>query len=178
MPPDNPFVGKSGARPEIWSYGHRNPQGAAIHPVTGKLWESEFGPKGDDEINIPEAGKDYGWPVVSWGSNYDDTPIPDPPSHPEFADAVAHWNPVISPSGVAFYTADAIFGWKGNLLLSGLSSQAIIRLTLEDETVTGEERIPMGTRIRDVVQGPDGAVYALTDEAEGKILRLSATSTN
>ena len=178
VPPDNPFVGKSGARPEIWSYGHRNPQGAAIHPVTGKLWESEFGPKGGDEINIPEAGKDYGWPVVSWGSNYDDTPIPDPPSHPEFADAVAHWNPVISPSGVAFYTADAILGWKGNLLLSGLSSQAIIRLTLEDETVTGEERIPMGTRIRDVVQGPDGAVYALTDEADGKILRLSATSTN
>jgi glucose/arabinose dehydrogenase len=171
-------VGKSGARPEIWSYGHRNPQGAAIHPVTGKLWESEFGPKGGNEINIPEAGKDYGWPVVSWGSNYDDTPIPDPPSHPEFADAVAHWNPVISPSGVVFYTADAILGWKGNLLLSGLSSQAIIRLTLEDETVTGEERIPMGTRIRDVVQGPDGAVYALTDEADGKILRLSAKSTN
>jgi glucose/arabinose dehydrogenase len=112
--------------------------------------------QGGDEINIPEAGKDYGWPVVSWGSNYHDTPIPDPLSHPEFADAVAHWNPVISPSGVAFYTADAILGWKGNLLLSGLSPQAIIRLTLEDETVTGEESIPMSTCIRDVVQGPDG----------------------
>jgi len=138
VPPDNPFVGKSGARLEIWSYGHRNPQGAAIHPATGKLWESEFGPKGGDEINIPalQPARTMGWPVVSWGSNYDDTSIPDPPSHPEFADAVAHWNPVIS-SGVAFYTADAILGWKGNLLLSGLSSQAIIRLTLEDETVTG-----------------------------------------
>ncbi len=174
VPQDNPFVGKAGARPEIWSYGHRNPQGAAIHPVTGKLWESEFGPKGGDEVNIPEAGKDYGWPVVSWGSNYDDRPIPPPPTHPEFADAVAHWNPVISPSGIAFYTADAIPGWKGNLLLAGLSSQAIIRLALDGETVTGEERIPMGARIRDVVQGPDGAVYALTDAADGSILRLSA----
>ncbi len=174
VPQDNPFVGKAGARPEIWSYGHRNPQGAAIHPVTGRLWESEFGPKGGDEVNIPEAGKDYGWPVVSWGSNYDDTPIPPPPTHPEFADAVAHWNPVISPSGIAFYTADAIPGWKGNLLLAGLSSQAIIRLALDGETVTAEERIPMGARIRDVVQGPDGAVYALTDAADGSILRLSA----
>ena len=93
--------------------------------MTGKLWESEFGPKGGDEINIPEAGKDYGWPVVSWGSNYDDTHIPDPPSHPEFADTVAHWNPVISPSEVVFYTAVAILGWKGNLLLSGLSSRRL-----------------------------------------------------
>ena len=174
VPQDNPFVGKAGARPEIWSYGHRNPQGAAIHPVTGKLWESEFGPKGGDEVNIPEAGNDYGWPVVSWGSNYDDTPIPPPPTHPEFTDAVAHWNPVISPSGIAFYTADAIPGWKGNLLLAGLSSQAIIRLALDGETVTGEERIPVGARIRDVVQGPDGAVYALTDAVDGSILKLSA----
>ena len=174
VPQDNPFVGKAGARPEIWSYGHRNPQGAAIHPVTGKLWESEFGPKGGDEVNIAEAGNDYGWPVVSWGSNYDDTPIPPPPTHPEFTDAVAHWNPVISPSGIAFYTADAIPGWKGNLLLAGLSSQAIIRLALDGETVTGEERIPVGARIRDVVQGPDGAVYALTDAVDGSILKLSA----
>jgi glucose/arabinose dehydrogenase len=174
VPQDNPFVGKAGARPEIWSYGHRNPQGAAIHPVTGKLWESEFGPKGGDEVNIAEAGNDYGWPVVSWGSNYDDTPIPPPPTHPEFTDAVAHWNPVISPSGITFYTADAIPGWKGNLLLAGLSSQAIIRLALDGETVTGEERIPMGARIRDVVQGPDGAVYALTDAVDGSILKLSA----
>ena len=174
VPQDNPFVGKAGARPEIWSYGHRNPQGAAIHPVTGKLWESEFGPKGGDEVNIAEAGNDYGWPMVSWGSNYDDSPIPPPPTHPEFTDAVAHWNPVISPSGIAFYTADAIPGWKGNLLLAGLSSQAIIRLALDGETVTGEERIPVGARIRDVVQGPDGAVYALTDAVDGSILKLSA----
>lgn len=173
VPADNPFVGQEGRLPEIWSYGHRNSQGGAIHPVTGKLWETEFGPRGGDELNIPEAGKNYGWPIVSWGKHYDGRVIPEPPTHPEFADAIAHWNPVISPSGITFYTADAIPGWKGSLLLAGLSSQAIVRLTLEGETVTGEERIPMGQRIRDVVQGPDGAVYALTDEDDGEILRLS-----
>jgi aldose sugar dehydrogenase len=172
VPPDNPFVAQEGALPEIWSYGHRNAQGAAIHPKTGKLWETEFGPLGGDELNIPQPGRNYGWPVVSWGKNYDGTHIPDPSTHPEFADAIAHWTPVISPSGITFYTGDAIPGWKGNLLIAGLSSQAIVRLTLDGETVVNEERIPMGTRIRDVVQGPDGAVYALTDETEGKILRL------
>jgi glucose/arabinose dehydrogenase len=171
VPDDNPFVGQEGRLPEIWSYGHRNPQGAAIHPETGKLWETEFGPRGGDELNIPEAGKNYGWPVVSWGEHYDGREIPEPPTHPEFADAIDHWNPVISPSGIAFYTADAIPGWKGNLLIAGLSSKAIIRLTLDGEKVIGEERIPMGTRIRDLAQGPDGAVYALTDA--GKILRLT-----
>ena len=173
VPADNPFVGQEGALPEIWSYGHRNPQGAAIHPETGKLWETEFGPLGGDELNIPQAGKNYGWPVVSWGKHYDGTDIPDPPTHPEFADAIAHWNPVISPSGIAFYTADAIPGWKGNLLIGGLSSEAIVRLTLDGEKVIEEERIPMGARIRDVAQGPDGAVYALTDESDGKVLRLT-----
>jgi aldose sugar dehydrogenase len=173
VPDDNPFVGQDGKLPEIWSYGHRNAQGAAIHPVTGKLWENEFGPEGGDELNIPEAGKNYGWPVVSWGKHYDGRAIPEPTTHPEFTDAIAHWNPVISPSGIAFYTSDAIPGWKGNLLIGGLSSQAIVRLTLDGEKVTEEERIPMGKRIRDVAQGPDGAVYALTDENNGKILRLT-----
>jgi glucose/arabinose dehydrogenase len=173
VPKDNPFVGRQDARPEIWSYGHRNPQGAAIHPETGRLWEVEFGPMGGDELNIPQAGKNYGWPVVSWGSHYDGRQIPKPPTHPEFADAIYHWNPVISPSGITFYTGDAIPAWKGNLLIGGLSSQAIVRLTLDGEKVVEEERIPMGTRIRDVVQGPDGAVYALTDEGNGEILRLT-----
>jgi glucose/arabinose dehydrogenase len=173
VPKDNPFVGRKDARPEIWSYGHRNPQGAAIHPETGKLWETEFGPMGGDELNIPQAGQNYGWPVVSWGSHYDGRAIPKPPTHPEFADAIYHWNPVISPSGITFYTADAIPPWRGNLLIAGLSSQAIVRLTLDGEKVVGEERIPMGARIRDVVQGPDGAVYALTDEGNGEILRLT-----
>ena len=173
VPKDNPFVGRTDARPEIWSYGHRNPQGAAIHPETGRLWEIEFGPRGGDELNIPQAGANYGWPVVSWGSHYTGEDIPDPPTHPEFADAIYHWNPVISPSGITFYTADAIPAWKGNLLIAGLSEQAIVRLTLDGEKVVGEERIPMGARIRDVVQGPDGAVYALTDEGNGEILRLT-----
>jgi len=172
-PKDNPFVGRTDARPEIWSYGHRNPQGAAIHPETGKLWETEFGPMGGDELNIPQAGANYGWPVVSWGSHYTGEDIPDPPTHPEFADAIYHWNPVISPSGITFYTADAIPAWKGNLLIAALSGQAIVRLTLDGEKVVDEERIPMGARIRDVVQGPDGAVYALTDEGNGEILRLT-----
>lgn len=173
VPKDNPFVGRTDARPEIWSYGHRNPQGAAIHPETGKLWETEFGPRGGDELNIPQPGANYGWPVVSWGAHYTGEDIPDPPTHPEFADAIYHWNPVISPSGITFYTADAIPAWKGNLLIAGLSEQAIVRLTLDGEKVVDEERIPMGARIRDVVQGPDGAVYALTDEGNGEILRLT-----
>jgi len=174
VPEDNPFIGHQDAQPEIWSYGHRNAEGAAINPQTGKLWETEFGPKGGDELNIPAPGANHGWPVVSWGKHYDGTDIPDPPTHPEFADAIRQWTPVISPSGIAFYTADAIPGWKGNLLIGGLSSQAIVRLSLDGETVTGEERIRMGARIRDVEQGPDGAVYALTDERNGRVLRLTA----
>jgi len=176
VPDDNPFVGQDGKLPEIWSYGHRNVQGAAIHPDTGKLWETEFGPFGGDELNIPEAGKNYGWPVVSWGKHYDGNPIPDPPTHPEFSDAIHHWNPVISPSGITFYTAATFPHWKGNLLIAGLSAEGIVRLTLDGEKVTDEERIPLGARIRDVVQGPDGAVYALVDDYNGKILRLTPAS--
>ena len=174
VPEDNPFIGQKDAQPEIWSYGHRNVQGAAIHPKTGKLWETEFGPRGGDELNIPAPGANYGWPVVSWGKHYEGKDIPNPPTHPEFADAVRHWTPVISPSGITFYTANTIPGWKDNLLIAGLSSQAIVRLSLDGDTVTGEERIPMGARIRDVERGPDGAVYALTDEGDGKVLRLTA----
>jgi glucose/arabinose dehydrogenase len=177
VPKDNPFASTAGARPEIWTYGHRNPQGLAFDPNSGKLFESELGPKGGDEINVIEPGKDYGWPVVSWGSNYDDTPILPPPTHPELTDAIAHWNPVISPSGITFYSGVAIPGWKDNLLIAGLSSQAITRLTLDGDKVTDEERIPMGARIRDVVQGPDGALYALTDAPDGAILRLTAAPT-
>jgi aldose sugar dehydrogenase len=173
VPEDNPFVGKDDALPEIWSYGHRNVQGAAIHPETGKLWTIEFGPKGGDELNIPEPGKNYGWPVVSWGNHYDGKDIPDPPTHPEFTDAIHHWNPVISPSGMTFYTGDAFPSWKNELLIAGLSSQAIVRLTLEGQKVASENRIEMGARIRDVAQGPDGAIYAITDESDGQLLRLT-----
>jgi glucose/arabinose dehydrogenase len=174
VPKDNPFAGREGARPEIWSSGHRNVEGAAINPETGVLWAHEMGPMGGDELNIPEAGKNYGWPLVSWGKHYDGRSIPKPSTRPDFAGSVRYWNPVISPSGMAFYTGDAIPDWKGSLLIGGLSSQALFRLSLEGNKVTDEERIPMGARIRDVRQAPDGSIYLLTDEENGKILRLTA----
>ena len=179
VPQDNPFVGKSGARPEIWSYGHRNPQGAAIHPVTGKLWESEFGPKGGDEINIPEAGKDYGWPVVSWGSNYDDTPIP----AAALTSRIRRRDRALEPGDLTVGNR-LLHRGRDTRLEGTISCCRGFRPRRSSASLSrtrpspAEERIPMGTRIRDVVQGPDGAVYALTDEADGKILRLSATSTN
>lgn len=173
VPDDNPFVDESGAKPEIWSYGHRNIQGAAIHPETGALWIHEMGPQGGDEVNIPEAGKNYGWPIVSWGNHYDGRSIPDPPTRPEFADAVYHWEQSVAPSGMTFYTGEVFPEWQGNLLIGGLVAQAVIRLTLEGREVTGEERIGLGARIREVAQGPDGAVYVATDEDNGRILRLT-----
>ncbi len=121
------------------------PAGRGHQPIEpGKLWESEFGPWGGDELNIPQAGRNYGWPVVSWGKHYDGTRIPAPPTHPEFADAIAHWTPVISPSGIAFYTGDAIPAWKGNLLIGGLSSEALVRLTLDGEDGEGRGAHPHG----------------------------------
>jgi glucose/arabinose dehydrogenase len=173
VPKDNPFVGKDDARPEIWSYGHRNIEAAAINPATGALWVAEMGPQGGDELNVPEAGRNYGWPLVSWGNHYDGKDIPNPPTRPDLADAIRRWTPVISPSGMAFYTADRMPGWKGSLLIGGLSSKAIIRLSLDGQKITDEERIALGARIRDVRQAPDGTVLALTDEDNGKLLRLS-----
>jgi glucose/arabinose dehydrogenase len=173
VPPDNPFVGRDGARPEIWSYGHRNGQGAARHPRTGALWETEHGPRGGDEVNAPEAGKNYGWPLVSWGDDYSGEPIPKPPTRPDLTDAIYQWTPVIAASGLAFYDGDLFPAWRGNLLTGGLVSRGIVRLTLDGAKVTGEERLGLGARVRDVRQGPDGAVYVLTDEDSGKILRLS-----
>jgi glucose/arabinose dehydrogenase len=173
VPRDNPFVGRSGVPPEIWAYGIRNPQGAVLHPGTGALWAVEHGPRGGDELNIIEAGRNYGWPLVSWGVHYNGRDIPDPPTRPDFAQPIYHWTPVISPSGMTFYTADAIPAWRGNLLLGGLSSQAVTRLTLDGNRVAAEERIPIGARVRDVRQGPDGAVYVLTDASDGALLRLT-----
>jgi len=173
VPSDNPFVGRPNVRPEIWSLGHRNVEGAAIHPETGRLWTHEMGPAGGDELNITEAGRNYGWPLVSWGRHYDGRDIPDPPTRSDFAQSIRHWVPVIAPSGMVFYNGDAIPAWKGNLLIGGMVARAIVRLTLNREQVTCEERISMGGRIRDVRQGPDGAVYAI-DESNGTILRLTA----
>jgi glucose/arabinose dehydrogenase len=173
VPPDNPFAHREGVRPEIWSYGHRNIQGLAFHPYTGALWEGEFGPTGGDEINIIEPSRNYGWPLVSWGEHMDGSAIPRPPTRPDFVDAIYHWTPSVSFSGMAFYTGAAFPAWHANLLLAGLASQALIRLTLDGTHVIGEERIALGERIRHVAQGPDGLIYMLTDD-DGRILRLKS----
>jgi aldose sugar dehydrogenase len=176
IPPDNPFVNKPDALPEIWSYGHRNPQAAAINPATGALWEIEHGPKGGDEINLPEPGKNYGWPIVSYGVNYSGTPVGSGKKEmPGMESPIYQWTPVIAPSGMAFYTADLFPQWKGNLFVGGLGARALVRLELEGNKVTHEERLllDLGLRIRDVAQGPDGALYVVTDEDGGDILRIS-----
>ncbi len=172
VPEENPFVGQENAKPEIWSYGHRNVQSAAINPDTGALWVAEMGPLGGDELNLPEPGQNYGWPVVSWGINYDGTEIPDPPTHPEFADAVMHWSPVISPSGMTFYTGDVFPEWQGSAFIGSLSAQDVVRVTFDGEGATEVERLPLGVRIRDVETGPDGFLYVLTDEDDGHVWRI------
>ncbi len=170
---DNPFVGQAGARPEIFSYGHRNIQGAAIHPRTGALWVHEMGPRGGDEINVVAAGRNYGWPLVSWGSHYSGVAIAKPSTRPDLADAIHQWTPSIAPSGMAFYEANLIPNWRGSLLVGALAGRMLVRVSLDGEKVTGEERISLGARIRDVRVGPDGAVYVITDESNGRILRLA-----
>ncbi|NOT39184.1 MAG: PQQ-dependent sugar dehydrogenase, partial [Alphaproteobacteria bacterium] len=172
VPPGNPFVGRADAKPEIWSYGHRNVQGAAIDPVTGALWTIEFGPAGGDELNRPEAGKNYGWPLVSWGDHYDGRAIPKPPTRPDLADAVKSWNPSINPSGMIFYSGQMFPAWKNNLLIASLGTPGIVRLIITNGKVTNEERIELEERIRDVEQAPDGSIYVATDQDEGRIWRL------
>lgn len=173
IPADNPFVGRQGAQRAIWSYGHRNVQGASIHPGTGELWTHEFGPRGGDEVNIPKAGGNHGWPLVSWGRHYDGRLIPAPPTRPDTAQPIYSWVPSISPSGMAFYDGELFPAWRGSLLLGALSGEALIRLSLDGRAVAGEERLAMGARIRDVRQAPDGAVWLLTDGEDGRLLRLT-----
>jgi glucose/arabinose dehydrogenase len=175
IPKDNPFVGRPGARGDVWSLGHRNILSAAVHPETGQLWIAEMGPLGGDELNLIERGGNYGWPVVSDGDNYDKSAIPDHKTRPEFKAPVRTWTPVISPSGALFYDG-SVFPWRGSLVLGGLSSKALIRLTLEGATVTGEERIDMQRRIRDVIQARDGALLVITDDPKGELLRVTPSS--
>jgi len=176
VPADNPFVGRAGALPEIWSLGHRNVQGAALHPVTGELWESEHGPQGGDEINVIERGKNYGWPLVTFGRNYViGTRIGEEGPKPGFEQPLKTWVPTsIAPSGMAFLTSDRYPGWQGSLFIGALRGQALVRLTIDGHRVTGEERLleGLGERIRDVRQGPDGWLYVVTDSSNGRIIRL------
>ena len=176
VPPDNPFVGKEGARPEIWSYGHRNPQGLALHPVTGIVWIHEHGPRGGDAVSIPAKGGNHGWPIATYGREYSGETIFSGERYPsQFVEPLHHWTPSIAPSGMAFYTGTAIAAWTGNLLVGALAGKRLVRLELDGERVVHEEHMlrALGKRIRDVRAGPDGAVYLLTDEPNGAILRLT-----
>jgi aldose sugar dehydrogenase len=175
VPNDNPFVGKDGVRPEIWSLGHRNIQSAALHPATGELWEVEHGTRGGDEINIARKGKDYGWPTIAYGIEYRGGPITGGITAEEgMEQPLYYWDPVIGPSGMVFYTADAFPAWKGSLFIGGHATYDLVRVSLDGEKVVGEERLlkEQKARIRDVRQGPDGALYLLTDSASGQLLKL------
>lgn len=176
IPPDNPFIGKGNAREEIWSYGHRNQQGAALNPRTGQLWTHEHGPRGGDEVNIPEAGKNYGWPLATHGINYSLLPIPEAKGKQvDGTEAPLHvWEKSPAISGMAFYDAERFPAWQHNLFIGALAGQALIRLQLDGDKVVHEERLlqSLKSRIRDVRQGPDGYLYVLTDAADGKLLRV------
>jgi len=175
-PADNPFAGKPEARPELFSYGHRNVQGAAIHPATGELWITEHGPQGGDELNRVLAGRNHGWPVITYGRNYvSGTKIGDGTERDDVVAPLAHWVPTsIAPSGMAFLTSDRYPAWKGNLFIGALRGQALLRIELAGNTVVKQERLlqTLNERIRDVRQGPDGLLYLLTDNADGRILKV------
>lgn len=173
-PADNPFVGRAGVLPVIWSYGHRNLQGAALHPETGQLWTVEHGPAGGDELNHPEPGKNYGWPVISYGREYTGGRIGEGAAKAGMEQPVYFWDPVIAASGLLFYTGDRYPGWKGNLFVGSLTPGALVRLELAGGLVAREERYlgELRERIRDVEQGPDGLLYLLTDNPNGRVLRV------
>ena len=174
VPPDNPFVGQANIRPEIYAYGVRNPQGMTLSPFSGELYEVEHGPKGGDEVNVLGPGVNYGWPVITYGRSYVGFKIGEGTEKAGMAQPVNYWVPSISPSGMAFYTGEDFPLWQGSLFVGGLSARALVRLELEGDGVTSEERLleDMEERIRDVRMGPDGRLYLLTDESQGRILRL------
>jgi aldose sugar dehydrogenase len=175
IPKDNPFAGKSGARPELWSVGHRNMLAAAVHPTTGRLWVLEMGPLGGDELNVIEPMKNYGWPVVSDGSNYDKSDIPDHATRSEFTKPLRTWTPVIAPSGALFYDG-ALFPWRNHLIVGSLTGKALVILRIQGETVGNEQRIDTGRRVRDVIQAPDGSLLVITDEKSGALLKLTPST--
>ncbi len=175
VPVDNPFVGRADAKPEIWSYGHRNMQGAALHPVTGELWTNEHGPRGGDELNRTLAGLNYGWPKVTYGVEYSGKTISEEATAPGIEPPVHYWVPSIATSGLLFYTGSRFPKWQGSAFVGGLASQQLSRLEMDGNRVVREEVLLKGLlnqRVRDVEQGPDGCIYLLTDEDNGKLLRL------
>jgi aldose sugar dehydrogenase len=174
IPAGNPFAGRPDAQPGIWSYGHRNVQGAALHPGTGELWTVEHGARGGDELNVVRAGRNYGWPVITYGVDYSGVRIGEGTARAGMEQPVYYWDPVIAPSGLAFYTGDRYPGWTGSLFVGSLTPGGLVRLVLEEGRVTREERFlgGLGERIRDVVQGPDGFLYLLTDSGDGRVLRV------
>ena len=178
IPKDNPFVGKEGVLPEIWSFGQRNIQAAALHPTTGELWTGEYGTRGGDEINIARKGKDYGWPTIAYGIEYRGGPITGGITQQAgMEQPLYYWDPIIGPSGMTFYTGTLFPAWQGNLFIGGHGTLDLVRLVIEGEKVVGEERLlkdlqPKPERIRDVRQGPDGAIYMVTDSATGRIIKL------
>jgi glucose/arabinose dehydrogenase len=171
VPADNPFASKGGVTAQIWSLGHRNPLGIAFD-AQGRPWNQEMGPKGGDELNLVERGANYGYPIVSNGDHYDGKPIPDHPTRPEFAAPKVFWNPVISPAGLIIYSGTMFPKWKGNAFIGGLSSKALVRIEINGDTAREAERYDMGERIREVEQGPDGAIWLLEDERNGSGGRL------
>jgi len=174
IPRGNPFVGRKGALPEIWSYGHRNVQAAALEPGTDRLWTVEHGARGGDELNHPEAGKNYGWPVITYGIDYSGVKIGEGVAKAGMEQPVYFWDPVIAPSGMVFYTGDRYPGWNGSVFVGSLTPGLLVRLVLRDGKVALEERYlgELDERIRDVRQGPDGLLYLITDNPEGRILEL------
>jgi len=174
VPSDNPFVGQANALSSTFSYGHRNPQGMAVHPTRGEVWIHEHGPQGGDEINLLKAGANYGWPLVTFGRSYSGFPIGEGTSAPGLEPPLYHWTPSIAPSGMAFYTGAAFPGWKDNLFVGSLKFQYLARVVLDGSRVVTEERLleDQFGRIRDVRQGPDGLLYVLTDEDNGRLVRL------
>ncbi|MFL9503026.1 PQQ-dependent sugar dehydrogenase [Rhodopseudomonas palustris] len=175
VPDGNPFAGRDDAKPEIWSLGHRNPQGLAFNPVDGKLWEVEHGPRGGDEVNIIRKGENYGWPVIGYGIDYSGAKIHEATAKPGMQQPAKYWVPSISPSGMAFYTGKLFPTWTGSLFVGALSGQMLVRLSLDGDKITGEERLlqTLDERIRDVRQGPDGALWLLTDSDTGRLLRVA-----
>jgi glucose/arabinose dehydrogenase len=174
VPSDNPFVGRSDARPEIFTWGHRNPQGLAMHPETGRMWEVEHGPRGGDELNLLKAGANYGWPRATHGIDYNGAIISQHKSLPGMEDPVRFWVPSISPCGLCFYTGDRFPGWKGSVFTGALSNFALFRIELDGERYRGEERLLVDRLpyIRDVRQGPDGLLYLVTHADDGGLFRI------